>query len=243
MIKFNQNIPSNTTSPKSAFTLAEVLITLGIIGVVAALTIPSLVQKYQEKQAVTALKKVYSTLQSAYTMAVQENGTPENWDWGTGGGNLSGALEGLNKLAPYLKITKNCENSPGCWPDLEYKTLSSVKHWRNVNSRAIFVKGQLSDGTLLSIYSFGDSCSTLGTICAAYDVDINGFKPPNTEGKDGFEFYLTRTGIIPAGKEESTFHDYCYNYGFTCTAWILHNENMDYLHCNDLSWDGKHKCN
>ena len=26
------------------------------------------------------------------------------------------------------------------------------------------------------------------------------------------------------------------------TAWVLHNENLDYLHCNDLSWDGKHSC-
>ena len=30
--------------------------------------------------------------------------------------------------------------------------------------------------------------------------------------------------------------------GRSCTAWVLYNENMDYLHCSDLSWDGKHSC-
>ena len=29
---------------------------------------------------------------------------------------------------------------------------------------------------------------------------------------------------------------------FACTAWVLYNENMDYLHCDDLSWNGKHSC-
>ncbi|MBP7211391.1 type II secretion system protein, partial [bacterium] len=51
---------------KKAFTLAEVLITLGIIGVVAALTIPTLMQRTQDREAISALKKFYSTLSSAY---------------------------------------------------------------------------------------------------------------------------------------------------------------------------------
>ena len=50
---------------KSAFTLAEVLITLGIIGVVAAMTITTLLAKYQEKQTVTKLKQTYSILSQA----------------------------------------------------------------------------------------------------------------------------------------------------------------------------------
>ena len=54
---------------KKAFTLAEVLITLGVIGVVAAMTLPSLIQKHNEKVIVTQLKKVYSTFSQAYKMA------------------------------------------------------------------------------------------------------------------------------------------------------------------------------
>lgn len=62
-------------SRKIAFTLAEVLITLGIIGVVAAMTLPSLITNYQEKQRVSQLKKVYSALSQAFVSALQENGT------------------------------------------------------------------------------------------------------------------------------------------------------------------------
>lgn len=65
---------------KFAFTLAEVLITLGIIGVVAAMTMPSLIANYQEKQRVSQLKKVYSALSQAFVTAVQENGTPDEWE-------------------------------------------------------------------------------------------------------------------------------------------------------------------
>lgn len=64
----------------SAFTLAEVLITLGIIGIVASLTLPSLIQKYHEKQRVVQLKKAYSVLQNAFLMAKDEYG--EITDWG-----------------------------------------------------------------------------------------------------------------------------------------------------------------
>ena len=64
---------------KSGFTLAEVLITLGIIGVVAAMTLPALVGKYKEKQRVTQLKKAYSILNQAFLMAIKDYGTPDNW--------------------------------------------------------------------------------------------------------------------------------------------------------------------
>jgi type II secretory pathway pseudopilin PulG len=60
--------------------LAEVLITLGIIGVVAALTLPSTIAKYQEKKKITQLKKAYSAYQQAFLLAVNEYGTPDNWD-------------------------------------------------------------------------------------------------------------------------------------------------------------------
>jgi len=69
-----------TQSPKVGFTLAEVLITLGIIGVVAAMTIPTLMQKYYEKQTVAKLKETYSILSQALKSASQEEGLPEEWD-------------------------------------------------------------------------------------------------------------------------------------------------------------------
>ena len=53
---------------KRGFTLAEVLVTLGVVGIVAAMTLPSLVNKYQSKVLETGLKKSYANLQNAYIM-------------------------------------------------------------------------------------------------------------------------------------------------------------------------------
>ena len=63
-----------------AFTLAEVLITLGIIGVVVALTIPSLVQKYKEKVTVNKVLSAYSLLSNAYSLVLDDDGTPDTWE-------------------------------------------------------------------------------------------------------------------------------------------------------------------
>ena len=64
---------------KCAFTLAEVLITLGIIGVVAALTIPALIDNYQKHEVPIRLKKMYNTLHNAIKLAEIENGPSANW--------------------------------------------------------------------------------------------------------------------------------------------------------------------
>ncbi len=63
-----------------AFTLAEVLISLAIIGVVAALTIPALVQSYKKTVVGTKLAKFYSTINQAITRSEIDNGDKRNWD-------------------------------------------------------------------------------------------------------------------------------------------------------------------
>lgn len=59
---------------KKAFTLAEVLITLGVIGVVAAMTLSVLINKYRERQYVVGLKKAVAIIDNAYRLAIYENG-------------------------------------------------------------------------------------------------------------------------------------------------------------------------
>ena len=78
------DLPSNrpivlTTLKKAAFTLAEVLITLGIIGVVAAMTLPTLIQNHKKQTYVNQLKKVVNTLGNAVQMAIADEGV-SNFD-------------------------------------------------------------------------------------------------------------------------------------------------------------------
>jgi prepilin-type N-terminal cleavage/methylation domain-containing protein len=256
---------------KNGFTLAEVLITLGIIGVVASLTIPTLMQNQQEKATEAKLKKVYSVLSSAYTLAVQENGTPDNW--GLTNSNDSTSNENLeNAIRPYLKFIKDCGTTgTGCFsPGITYKALRGVD-WGILDEEASVAKFILSDGTNIKTWTGGGaSCPgkagdslALQNICGSFMVDINGSKSPNTMGIDTFEFWLTKYGIVPMGTPQewsssnwtnfatgttnnSSFTGSCADKstasGRGCTAWIIYNGNQDYLHCSDLAWDGKHQC-
>ena len=75
-----------------AFTLAEVLITLGIIGVVAAMTLPTLMSKYRENVTMSKLKKAYTTLAQAQLMSISENGDVDGWDWVEAGQESNNAI-------------------------------------------------------------------------------------------------------------------------------------------------------
>ena len=96
------------------FTLAEVLITLGIIGIVASLTIPMLIQDYRNNVAETRLKKFYSTMNQAIAMSIKDNDDVETWtyfndDQKDEDGNTINRTDDNDKsfnnyLAPYLKI-------------------------------------------------------------------------------------------------------------------------------------------
>ena len=79
-----------------AFTLAEVLITLGVIGVVAALTLPQVIQHYKRVEVETKLKRVYSIMNQAILESESVNGPQEHWE-------CLGASGFISKyIAPYL---------------------------------------------------------------------------------------------------------------------------------------------
>jgi len=67
---------------KKAFTLAEVLITLGIIGVVAAMTMPVLMQNHKKQVTVARLKKAYNTISNAISLSEIDNGPMSDWPQG-----------------------------------------------------------------------------------------------------------------------------------------------------------------
>ncbi len=100
---------------KAAFTLAEVLITLGIIGVVAILTVPNLVSNYQKKVYVAQLQKAYAQLQQVFDMAMAEDEVEDLADtelMQSINGDYIGASddqsEFISQLGKYMKIQKAC---------------------------------------------------------------------------------------------------------------------------------------
>jgi prepilin-type N-terminal cleavage/methylation domain-containing protein len=229
---------------KKGFTLAEVLITLGIIGVVAALTIPALITSYQEKVTVTKLKKVYSMLSQAYLMAQQEHGETSGW-FPADSDIPTDTKIFFNNLKPYLKITKDCGVNPGCLTPGYIKSLQGtnyVDYDNNPNEHRVI----LADGTAVFFFVSGANCKDGGG-CGNIKIDIDGFKGPYTWGKDVFIVDIMSDRLLPAGTPDSDYKA-CNmtvttsDNGTSCAAWVIYNENMDYLHCNDLSWTGKTKC-
>lgn len=199
-----------------AFTLAEVLITLGIIGVVAALTIPTLLQNQQKQQAVAGYKKMYTNIAQAVKLSENDNGPNKDWDWGSYG-SISGSFN--TYWAPYLKITKICTSDSDCG----YKSYHPWSPYGLVavdpSSRVSLI---LSDGSFLMIKNFED----VGTPAKAIFIDINGPKNPNLFGKDTFRFYLDQNkGLMPYGYDSDleTINNNCSAAGVrdACAAKIM----------------------
>ena len=115
---------------------------------------------------------------------------------------------------------------------------------------------KMDDGVILDFTNVQSStCSAKdikNNVCSHIEVFINTQKGLYRRGVTSFMFYLTKDGIQPAGYKNSVMYPFpgaCNltnsqaDNGHGCTAWVLENENMDYLKCDDLSWDGKHSCN
>lgn len=89
-----------------AFTLAEVLITLGIIGVVAAMTIPTLVTNADKKVTATKLKAFYSKINQAVKMSTAYNGEPDGWEYPKNSNNYSQNKQFVDTyFVPYMKLS------------------------------------------------------------------------------------------------------------------------------------------
>ncbi len=259
MVKDNKN-------KKSGFTVAEVLITLGIIGIVAAMTIPQVINGYKEREYITKLKKFYTIINQTMMMAIEDNGSIENWGLELSGNSADPSEEKLENdkiirerffdiITPYLNVLYRCNELEKECPSYARKSLDGTE-FSKFSERLVLVDGTMINSvTVLSPtceLEYGTS-KALKNVCGEFLVDLNGSKLPNKTGEDVFIFYYTKYGVVPAGMSEitktnNTFESLCNKSvsnrlnGYACTAWVLFNENMDYLHCNDLSWSGKKKC-
>lgn len=171
------------------FTLAEVLITLGVISVVSVLTIPTLIGNYQKQQSIVELKKVYTELSQAVKMSEIKNGSLESWDY-----TLS-STDFYNKyLKDYIKVIQVYENTVKPM-NIDYKYTNGAKVTNLQYLSPQTLKVILANGSLLAITpSYNDLNFKL------LYVDTNGFKKPNQYGKDFFLLTLQPGyGITPYG--------------------------------------------
>ena len=209
---------------KAAFTLAEVLITLGIIGVVAAMTLPTLIQNHQKQVWATSAKKSYAVISNMLQKMMADEGASSitNTTLFTDGlcttsnncedsyGN-PGILKNL--IPKYLKVTKTCEDS-----ECNIKYRRAVLKGNNVLevepdlysvSFLMFSDGTKPYGFYTNdgkIYYFdlwgryGESASASIKVC----FDINGEKGPNTRGRDVFCTEYCKNGRLSAVTNDYT---------------------------------------
>ena len=186
-------------SKKAAFTLAEVLITLGIIGIVAAMTMPSLLANYRQRVIISQLKKSFSTLQTAINTTNVEYGMPYDcYNIGWGGYHVTQCSEFWNDFLKQLKIIKSCRyTDDSC--GVKYKTKDQVlaEGGSIFNSTcSFFDKGPtdyiiniLADGSYIITYG---GKNPLSNHYVYFGIDVNGEKGPNKWGYDLFYLMLNR---------------------------------------------------
>ncbi len=212
-----------------AFTLAETLIVIGIIGVVAALTLPNLNHATGDKETVTRVKKIYSSLTDAFDRAQVIYGPYEEWLQDIDISCDKDKCQGYDKanerfakrVTEFMKISKDCGINDNC------KVNASIGFEPEYLYTVV-----LSDGTALS-FGAKEDIWQIG-------VDINGpNKGKNQDGHDVFAFSVGPKGLLPGGygyynkgADEYNTPIMCFNMNY-CTRWIVENGNLDYLKADD----------
>ena len=199
----------NSLNPanRNGFTLAEVLVTLGIIGVVSAMTVPTLMQNYQRKSFVTQLHKVYSEV-----MQATERYTSDNNYVSFGESRIRGNDTELKRfINTYFKVVKDCGTRyVGCFAN-DYQSISGKT--RNIEHGQCNTVVALASGAVICVdavvmedvdsedpddedkITSSNHVGNAGEVLA-FEVDLNGKQGPNVYGRDYFSFQVDRNGNI-----------------------------------------------
>lgn len=170
----------------TGFTLSEILITLGIIGVVFAMTIPTLMNKTNDAELKVRAKKAYSAMANAYNLAIAENGG----GFGPLSVGTTVSYDKFNAIKSKMRVIKECAYNTSvfgeCWASegvgLASADPTGCSSFKNISSAQGRNTSFISqDGAAFMLYSYS---STTGADFIA--VDVNGLKKPNEWGKDAF---------------------------------------------------------
>ena len=179
-MKFNQYF---------AFTLSEVLITLAVVGVVAALTLPSVINKAQMLVLKNQYKRVYRNYSNALQKYIIDNDGIPNCTYG-GGIYGPDCKIFYTKFINQLKYVKHCNGNAQegkCIPEYKHYATSSActgfSENKMKNNSRVWI---LNDGSIFITYNTGDM--------PIFAVDVNGMKGPNKSGYDLFSFGIYKKG-------------------------------------------------
>lgn len=217
---------------KQAFTIAEILIVMGIIGIVAEMTIPTLVASYQEKVLLTQFKETYAQLSQAYIMAAKENGTADAW---------TSTQDAYDNIKSFFLIQEDCPQIAGCFiSTTPYNDIKGTATTLNPYGRTTgFYKFTLKTG---AAFMFNAKDSVF--------VDTNGKNGPNQYGYDLFNLVLNNKNGAPyiSAVPGLDIAGYCrkigapkdsnWTNGGSCAGWLIRKDNFDYLHRDipDSEW-------
>ena len=181
------------------FTLAEILITLGIIGIVAAITLPTLIQNQRNKQLQVQLKKTYSELSQVAKLYMEENEEPIPLAISAGRTSMSKIfltyIKGITLIDNNTFASKDEDGNSTFNNFASYKSLKGIQIYQ-----ACDISGVRADLSSRAYY-YNDSPQK-GDNGPVICVDLNGARKPNISGIDYFLFVFTMDGgVIPMGQE------------------------------------------
>lgn len=225
--------PHSCWQRKIAFTLAEVLITLGIIGVVAAMTVPALVNSTQNMERKTALKKAYSILNQAMEKMYIDEGQIINKE------NYPNYTFGTKFKTYFTSLACHKSNKICIYPDNSNPEINlHIKEYKTYTLRQDVQSGRLDDGQMILTDGMFIMIENGGhTESILLSIDVNGlYKKPNAWGHDLFTFQIMNdTGkLLPMGAAGTLFENesqYCSinstnsENGIGCTYKALTDEN------------------
>jgi len=214
---------------KNGFTLAEVLITLVIVGVVASLTISAVINTYVESSTVAKVKKGLSILGQAKKLAEVQNGSIEGWDFGE---DLTAetAAQFWSYFKPHISVAKDCGVGEDCYKANGIYLLNGNLYDNDFTVRENYYKIVMADGSVMMFTTQGGKCSNqthpIPNVCAVFMYDVNGDKKPNIVGKDLFFFLMDANAVYPHTGNDCRKT----SSGWGCSGYIIKHNNMNYLH-------------
>jgi type II secretory pathway pseudopilin PulG len=196
-----------------AMTLAEALLTLGIIGVVAALTIPNMIATFRQQQYVTQLKEFYSAFQSGIKLFIEFESCRDLRCTGIfqGEGNAikTPLLNTFNRMFREVKVynvgdPKLVNNTYRGLTTSSYNTIFNDSNYPTYRINNSIIKITDSDTGNCELYISDSGTSRIKGACALMTIDVNGFQAPNIIGRDVFNFIIANDGnLYPEGGYES----------------------------------------